>query len=218
MKTKLLEYKEKYTGDQLHSLFSYISEGLSGDSIVAWIGPCEVHFDQMVDGEDLRAGASIRGGEMLHFIVEKFHQQIFAGVCLQRLLTAIALDLLRDMLIAKLSAKKSDTLLGRISEKLNDSSASHVDLNLLPALRRDGDDIFVNDGKLSISIATVSPMSTLIHFALNCTNEGTPEDVETAAFDELGIDPKIYATKLMELFAKEVSEIEFATCKVKWVN
>lgn len=45
--------------------------------------------------------------------------------------------------------------------------------------KREGDDIFVNNGKLSISIASVSLSSAKIHFALNLEDKGTPGDVET---------------------------------------
>lgn len=44
---------------------------------------------------------------------------------------------------------------------------------------REGDDIFVNGGKLSISIATASLSSMKIHFALNLEDKGTPDDVDT---------------------------------------
>ena len=45
--------------------------------------------------------------------------------------------------------------------------------------KREGDDIFVEDRKLSISIASVSLSSAKIHFALNLEDKGTPDDVET---------------------------------------
>lgn len=44
---------------------------------------------------------------------------------------------------------------------------------------REGDDIFVDGRKLSISIASVSLNSAKIHFALNLEDKGTPSDVET---------------------------------------
>lgn len=44
---------------------------------------------------------------------------------------------------------------------------------------REGDDIFVDGRKLSISIASVSLSSAKIHFALNLEDRGTPDDVET---------------------------------------
>ncbi|WP_432645185.1 DUF366 family protein [Methanobrevibacter sp.] len=45
--------------------------------------------------------------------------------------------------------------------------------------KREGDDIFVDGGKLSISIASISLSSAKIHFALNLEDKGTPDDVET---------------------------------------
>ena len=47
------------------------------------------------------------------------------------------------------------------------------------ASKREGDDIFVDGRKLSISIASVSLSSAKIHFALNLEDKGTPDDVET---------------------------------------
>lgn len=44
---------------------------------------------------------------------------------------------------------------------------------------REGDDIFVDGRKLSISIATASLSSMKIHFAFNLNDEGTPDDIDT---------------------------------------
>lgn len=187
MKTKLIEKEFPYDGTQLRSLFAYLEHGLQGDSIVSWIGPCSIPFEHMVDGEDVLAKSPIRGARMLHFIVEIFHIQLFGAVALQRLFASICLDLLRERVPA-----------------------------LASRMRRDGDDLFVGDGKLSISIATVSPVSALIHFALNITNEDTP--VKTAALGDLGIDPKSFALEVMSRFEREVAGIKEATVKVRWVK
>ena len=53
---------------------------------------------------------------------------------------------------------------------------------------REGDDIFVEDRKLSISIASVSLSSSKIHFALNLENKGTPSDVETIGLYDIKDD------------------------------
>ena len=45
--------------------------------------------------------------------------------------------------------------------------------------KREGDDIFVEGKKLSISIASISLNSMKIHFALNLEDKGTPDDVKT---------------------------------------
>lgn len=42
------------------------------------------------------------------------------------------------------------------------------------AVRREGDDLFAADRKLSVSIATLSPVSALIHLGLNVRTEGVP--------------------------------------------
>ena len=56
---------------------------------------------------------------------------------------------------------------------------------------REGDDIFVDGRKLSISIASVSLSSTKIHFALNLEDKGTPSDVETIGLYDIE-DGKIF--------------------------
>ena len=52
---------------------------------------------------------------------------------------------------------------------------------------QDGDDIFIDNKKLSVSIATASISSMKMHFALNITTEGTPVDVETSALEDNGM-------------------------------
>jgi hypothetical protein len=44
--------------------------------------------------------------------------------------------------------------------------------------KRNGDDLFVDYQKLTVSIATTSPTSMKIHLGINVTREGTPEGVE----------------------------------------
>lgn len=54
--------------------------------------------------------------------------------------------------------------------------------------KREGDDIFVDGRKLSISIASVSLSSAKIHFALNLEDKGTPDDVETIGLYDIQVD------------------------------
>ena len=54
--------------------------------------------------------------------------------------------------------------------------------------KREGDDIFVEDRKLSISIASVSLSSAKIHFALNLEDKGTPDDVETIGLYDIKVN------------------------------
>ena len=181
MKAHWIEQEFPYDGSQLRSLFTYLNYKVQGDSISAWIGPCDIPNEHMLDGEDLVAEEQIRGGRMLHFIAEKFGQNLFSGVSLQRLLASIAQNLLEEM-----SEKK---------------------------LTRDGDDLYFGDGKLSISIATQSPVSTMIHFAVNVNNENTP--VKTSSLEDIGLEPIPFAKELMNRFSNEVASIQVATEKVR---
>lgn len=54
--------------------------------------------------------------------------------------------------------------------------------------KREGDDIFVDGGKLSISIASISLSSAKIHFALNLEDKGTPSDVETIGLYDIKVN------------------------------
>lgn len=80
-------------------------------------------------------------------------------------------------------------------------------------LTRKGDDIYVGQGKLSISIASVSAVSTLVHFAVNITNKGTP--VKTASLEDLNIKPDAFAKDVLKAFASEFDDVIWATQKVK---
>ena len=78
---------------------------------------------------------------------------------------------------------------------------------------KEGDDLFFGKGKLSISVASVSPVSALIHIALNITNKGTP--VRTASLEDLKIEPKNFAAAVLKRFDKEYSRIILAASKVR---
>lgn len=82
-------------------------------------------------------------------------------------------------------------------------------------LSRCGDDLYLNDQKLSISIATRSTNSVLVHFAMNVTNSGTP--VKTLSLQDLKVEPRELALELLQLISSEYMDIKKATYKVKCV-
>jgi len=82
-------------------------------------------------------------------------------------------------------------------------------------LKREGDDLYLNDKKLSISIATVSLSSVLVHFAVNVSNEGTP--VKTCSLQDLKIESTVFAKDVLVIFQTEFLSIKEATYKVKTV-
>lgn len=81
------------------------------------------------------------------------------------------------------------------------------------AIRRDGDDLFVDTGKLSVSVATVSPVSGLIHMGLNIAKDGVP--VEAACLEDLKVDPTVLAEEVLASFAREIDGALEAAKKVR---
>ena len=69
MKSMFIDKEFKYDGTQLRSLYAYLDFELMGDSVVSWIGACDISNEHMVDGEDLLLNAAICGDKMLHFII-----------------------------------------------------------------------------------------------------------------------------------------------------
>ena len=84
-------------------------------------------------------------------------------------------------------------------------------------VRRNGDDLFVNDKKLSVSIATKSMTSVLIHTGLNILSDGAPIPVLGLGSD-LGIeDIKEFAQEIMQKYSDEIEDIILASTKVRGV-
>ena len=84
-------------------------------------------------------------------------------------------------------------------------------------VRRSGDDLFVNDRKLSVSIATKSLTSVLIHTGVNILSEGAPIPVSGLESD-LGIkDIKDFAIEVMKNYSEELEDIVLASTKVRGV-
>ncbi|MCB0348696.1 MAG: DUF366 family protein [Bdellovibrionales bacterium] len=79
-------------------------------------------------------------------------------------------------------------------------------------LRRDGDDIFMNDKKLNISIASIGPTSAMIHCGINISSHNTP--VPTVSLEDLDIDAPEFADKILDAFSKEFESIKTACQKV----
>lgn len=83
-------------------------------------------------------------------------------------------------------------------------------------VKRDGDDLFYDNRKLSVSIATKSITSCLIHTGLNIIKDGAP--IQASDLSELGIkDIKQFALTVMEKYKNECESIKMATYKVRGV-
>jgi len=85
-----------------------------------------------------------------------------------------------------------------------------------PDVRRDGDDLFLGPGKLSISIATLTPVSSKIHFGIN-VERALDVGVETRALKDLGVEPAAFARKVLERYAAEMGGVLDARTRVRGV-
>lgn len=82
---------------------------------------------------------------------------------------------------------------------------------------RNGDDLMIDGRKLSVSIATKSTTSILIHTGLNIVSEGAPVKA-SGLTSELGItDIKEFALEVMKRYSEELEDINLASTKVRGV-
>lgn len=127
-------------------------------------------------------GLEIKSNEMIHFIVEHFDCQP----------TNIKLAYHRQRILVMI---------------LKDELAQWG-----VQCTRSGDDLFVGNGKLTVSIATISATSMKIHLGINITSEGTPEDVKTRGVLETENISRDDLLKLVnnvsEAYVEEIESIE----------
>jgi len=84
---------------------------------------------------------------------------------------------------------------------------------------RRGDDIYVNGRKLSVSIATVSPVSVKIHIGINVEAKGVPEGVSAIGLREIGIeDVKGFMEKTGRALVEEFEKVRKDSLKVRWAR
>lgn len=191
MKSLFIDKEIKYIGSQLAPHWIYKNFHVLGDAIVSFIGEVDVKITEMVDIEDVISNSPIYSKKMVNFIIEQFGISLSECVLRQRFLICIIIEELRIILKDKFQ------------------------------IRRSGDDIFVNingkDKKLSVSIATKSTTSGLIHTALNIDPKGAPVDACGLTTD-LGItNVEEFAKNVMKRYIEEDTEILEATCKVRGV-
>lgn len=209
MKTKFIEHEIKYTGEELAPHWIYKKFHLQGDAIVAFVGECEVKLTEMVDIEDVINNEPIYSKSMLSFIIEQFNLGLVEGVIRQRLLICIIKETIEEFLLTSLnSASPAPT--GSLASPQLSGSLCH----LSPfTIKRSGDDIFVNDKKLSVSIATKSLTSVLIHVGLNIDPSGAPVDAIGLNFLKIS-DIKEFAKIIMLKYSQEIDDIILASTKV----
>lgn len=183
---KFLPEKIKYTGKELRPHWIANTTGQFGSAIVAFCGACEVKTNEMVDLVDRHAGETIVAREMLHFIAEDFSDDLAKMILKQRLFISHCLDQLR----------------------------SRVPVGIF---NREGNDLFWTSPqgerkKLSVAIATASPVSVLFHFAINVDGAGAP--VPVVGLKDFGIEVGAFVESVFVQWDKELKSLDLARCKV----
>ncbi len=184
MITKFIDENIKYEGWQLSPHWIYKNYKIQGDSIVAFVGECEVKLSEMVDIEDVINNEPIYSKLMLSFISEQYNIGLVEGVLRQRLLIC------------------------KIKETLEKRGFK---------IRRNGDDLFFDDKKLTVSIATKSQTSVLIHTGINIDSEGAPVKASGLKSEMNISDIKILAQEIMDSYCEEIDDIIMASAKVRGV-
>lgn len=185
--TQFSKTERAYTGVELRPHFLLTELGLKGPALGAFVGPCRVQTEHLVDWEDRLAHDRIEAKWMVHFIGEFFGMGLREGVFAQRLLMSLMGEILNDHL------QKAGRAGGLV--------------------HRSGDDLFVGERKLSVSIVTASPVSLLLHAGINIDPTGAP--VPAVGLQELGVLPEQWVPEVLERFAKEWEGIHWACAKVR---
>lgn len=200
MHTKFIEQEIKYTGLELAPHWIYKQFHLQGDAIVAFCGECEVKLTEMVDIEDVINNEPIYSKSMLNFIIEHFNVGLTEGITRQRMLICIIKETLEKIL------REQETVNREQNEKLFTCSPVHL-------ITRSGDDLFINGKKLSVSIATKSLTSVLIHIGINIDPSGAPVDAIGLNFLKIS-DISEFAKDVMLKYSQEIDDIMLASTKV----
>lgn len=173
MRVLVLGEEREYTGREMRPLWAYERFGIEEDSVVCFLGACDVGAGYMLDMEDKKAEARIYSPKMLHFVVEHFDLPIMKLIYLrQRLLAAIAREAVEEA-----SGKSTG---------------------------REGDDLYYGNRKLSVSIASTSPVSSKVHLGINVTS------VEYASLSDMELSGEVegLGKEIAEAYAGEIEGIE----------
>jgi hypothetical protein len=78
---------------------------------------------------------------------------------------------------------------------------------------RRGSDLYDGTRKLTVSIASASPVSTLIHAGINVSSRNTP--VPTTGLDDYGIPAREFAEEVLAAYVSDCASALRARCKVR---
>lgn len=148
-----------------------------------------------------RGKCSVRQNEMVDMEDVRAQEWIWSEDMLHFIIEHFELDLEKTIIRQRL-------LISIIKEELEYFG--------IKSLQRNGDDLFREQKKLSVSISTLSPVSTLIHCGLNISSVNTP--VPTVSLEDLGVNDMLdFGEKVAHHYCSEMESVSLARCKVRGV-
>lgn len=191
----LLENKPmEYTGKEIEPLWAFEKYGLQKDSIIAFRGNLNVNVENMKDLKDIMEEG--KHGDIL----------IKSSDAINFIIEHF------DNPDLKMTYLRQRILIHIAKDVLEEASGKKL-------IKR-GDDLYYNEGKLSVSIACRGISSAKIHLGINILNEGTPSYIKTSSLKdlEIGIDDGKILEIMEEIalrYGKEMDSIERDMRKTK---
>jgi hypothetical protein len=172
----------KYTGKEIEPLWAFKTFNIQKDSIVVFKGPMEVKIEDMKDLKDVKE-------ESEYQIPIKSSESI--NYIVEHFDNPdLKITYLRQRILVSI-AKEVIEEMGNIR------------------LKREGDDLYFEDKKLSVCIACRGVSSGKIHLGINVKTEGTPEHVNATGLNDIGVkNIEKVMEKIATLYAKEMTKIE----------
>ncbi len=177
-----------YDGSQIRPLWAFSELGVQGDSVVFFRGGMKVPREALLDIEDLRESQKINPLTAEDAI--HFIVEHFDDPSL------------------RLAYHRQRILINVAKERIIDTSGVHV--------KRMASDLYVDDKKLSVSVATASASSSKIHLGVNIKSSGVPEGVKATGLKDLGVtDISLLAKDIADSYIEDIAQIEEDLTKTK---
>ncbi|ENN96696.1 hypothetical protein J422_00966 [Methanocaldococcus villosus KIN24-T80] len=167
----------EYTGKEIEELWAFKLFNTQKDNIVAFKGRMEVRREFMKDLKDLKR--------------ENLDIPIKSELAINFIVEHFDISL-REIYLRQ-------RILIFIAKEVIESYGIK--------LKRDGDDLYYKDRKLSVSIASKGKISGKIHLGINILSKGA-EHVKIIGLNDLKIDADEVMEKIAINYAKEIDKIE----------
>lgn len=185
-----------YDGTQLSSQFTSQNYDVIGNSILVFRGGMRLSPKEMVDIKDIQRESHlsdilISSDDSLHFIIEEF-------------------DIQPPNMEIEYYRLRVLTLL--VIEFLKSRGISST---------RKGTDIYIDDRKLNVGIASISVSSSKIHFGINLSCTGFPQHVKATCLFDLDVkedEIEGIIVQITERYVEEIQRIKEDVAKTRYIH